>query len=149
MISVSSGLAKSSSPSASLTSSFQAIGESERLFGVQTATSSSVESRPRGSGICGIRGSSGEWSAPERHPDFGKGAEYFNFGISHDGTRLAYSEEIWDPNIWTIELPVKRGEAVRPVNSISSTRGESQPQFSPDGSRCAFLSDRSGTARSG
>jgi serine/threonine protein kinase/sugar lactone lactonase YvrE len=90
-----------------------------------------------------IRNLSGRWGDPERHPDFGKRAD--SFGISHDGTRIAYTEETWDPNIWMIELPIKRGEAVRPVNSISSTRAESQPQFSPDGSRIAFFSDRSGT----
>ncbi len=90
-----------------------------------------------------IRVASGEFSAPERHPDFGKRADVMS--ISSDGTRLAYTEENWDPNIWTIELPDDNHEVGPPLNLISSTRAESQPQFSPDGSRIAFASDRSGT----
>jgi Tol biopolymer transport system component len=94
-------------------------------------------------GLWRIKESSGQFNAPERHPDFEKRTD--SLTISSDGTRLSYVEETWDPNIWTIELSEENG-AGPPLNLISSTRAESLPQFSPDGGRIAFASDRSGTS---
>ena len=55
--------------------------------------------------------------------------------------RLAYATVIFDYNIWTRdteELPS------RPRKVIASSQDEANPQFSPDGRRIAFSSDRSG-----
>ena len=80
---------------------------------------------------------------PERLPVGGDDAA--NPAISIRGNRLAYEQRRQDSNIWQIELPT----STRPVHSaakrIASTRHEAGPQFSPDGTRIAFHSDRSGT----
>ena len=46
-----------------------------------------------------------------------------------------------DTNIWRIETESKQP----PVKVISSTQYDSSPQYSPDGSRVAFRSNRSGS----
>jgi len=62
--------------------------------------------------------------------------------ISPDGRRLVYSDVLFDPNIWRIDLSKKDG---RPAQVIASTRFEAGPDISPDGGNVAFLSDRDGT----
>ena len=59
---------------------------------------------------------------------------------------LAYSELIWDVNIWGFELsgPEKRAGAPAPL--ISSTFLDHDCHFSPDGKKIAFASYRSGDA---
>ena len=60
-------------------------------------------------------------------------------------SRLVYVRSFDDYNIWRIETSVPGGPASSPPTTfISSTRGEWFPQFSPDGRRVAFASDRSG-----
>jgi Tol biopolymer transport system component len=59
--------------------------------------------------------------------------------------RLVYVRHIADTNIWRVETSAPGVPASSPpVVSISSTRLEYNPQFSPDGRRVAFDSDRSG-----
>ena len=62
--------------------------------------------------------------------------------------RLAYSRGIGDTNIWRIEVALDADGRVRTVSEpapvIASTRVEQQPQFSPDGKRIVFASDRDG-----
>jgi len=59
---------------------------------------------------------------------------------------LVYVRSFDDLNIWRVETSVPGAPASRPpVVSIASTRLEDMPQFSPDGRRVAFTSDRSGT----
>lgn len=60
-------------------------------------------------------------------------------GIHDD--ELAYVEWFYDTNIWLHPL---EGNA-EPIRHIASTRWDQQPQFSPDGSRIAFVSNRSGS----
>jgi len=57
------------------------------------------------------------------------------------GSRLAYERTILDTNIWAMETfsPSGRGNRI-----IASTRRDADPQFSLDGRRLAFGSDRSG-----
>jgi Tol biopolymer transport system component len=56
---------------------------------------------------------------------------------------LAYTRANVDTNIWRMEISGRR--AVGPPSKlIASTRIDSEPQYSPDGSRIAFSSDRSG-----
>ena len=65
--------------------------------------------------------------------------------ISRQGNRLAYQVERSDSNIWRIDLREPGHKLGVPVPFISSTRYESQPAYSSDGKRIAFVSDRSGT----
>jgi Tol biopolymer transport system component/predicted Ser/Thr protein kinase len=60
-------------------------------------------------------------------------------------TRLAYVRSVADTNIWRIDMaepgaPARSGPAV----AISSTRSDGNPQLSPDGTRVALTSNRSG-----
>jgi eukaryotic-like serine/threonine-protein kinase len=60
-------------------------------------------------------------------------------------SRLAYVRSYRDSNIWRIDTPAAGGHATAaPVATISSSRLDLTPQFSPDGTRVAFTSWRSG-----
>lgn len=60
--------------------------------------------------------------------------------------RLAFSQGFLDTNIWRIELRGQTNPAGPPARFIFSTLQDSSPQFSPDGRRIAFASNRSGTS---
>jgi len=60
------------------------------------------------------------------------------------GGELAYVEATVNANIWKIDLRTPTHAAGEPVKLISSTRQQAAASFSPDGSRIAFQSDRSG-----
>ncbi len=77
--------------------------------------------------------------APERIPGIGPGASDPSF--SRDGRRMAYSQFFLDTNVWRIDL---RNPGA-PQKLIVSTMFDSSPQYSPDGSRIAFRSNRSGS----
>jgi len=63
--------------------------------------------------------------------------------ISRQGNRLVYVVCTWNSDIWRAEVSGR--DRSRPaVKLIASTRAESNTQYSPDGSRVAFQSDRSG-----
>jgi Tol biopolymer transport system component/predicted Ser/Thr protein kinase len=75
--------------------------------------------------------------------------------ISRRGQRLAYSHLLSHNNIWRMATPILDGgprvrdvKNLKPANSIapfiSSTRNDNTPQFSPDGKKIAFTSERSG-----
>jgi serine/threonine protein kinase len=64
--------------------------------------------------------------------------------ISRQGRRIAYSVSAGDQNIWRVELSAA-GQAGSPVRLIASTQAELSPQYSPDGQRIAFGSNRAGT----
>ena len=65
--------------------------------------------------------------------------------ISRRNDRLAYTAYRTDSNIWRVELvgPGRKPAAPEPV--VISTKPDGQPTFSPDGSKVAFVSGRSGT----
>jgi len=65
-----------------------------------------------------------------------------HLAISREGRHLVYSHQILDVNIWRIPITGRR--AGEPKNFISSTRVDHHAQYSPDGKRIAFESDRSG-----
>jgi Tol biopolymer transport system component/DNA-binding winged helix-turn-helix (wHTH) protein len=65
--------------------------------------------------------------------------------ISPDGRHLAYSQVRGQDDIMRIELSGPGKAAGIPARLISSTRSEMWPEYSPDGGRIAFVSDRSGT----
>ena len=66
-------------------------------------------------------------TGPERHPS-----------ISHDGTRLAYTTFLGDPDL------VLRDLATGVEQQFPGLRDEHAPTFSPDGRAIAFISDRLG-----
>ena len=63
--------------------------------------------------------------------------------VSRYGNRLVYADWKFDNDIWRVELTGTKlpGAAVK---LITSTKGDGSPQYSSDGSRIAFASDRSG-----
>lgn len=62
------------------------------------------------------------------------------------GNLLAYRQGVMDRNIWRVDLdgPSSSAKTLTPRQLIASTRRDSSPQISPDGSRIAFASDRTG-----
>jgi Tol biopolymer transport system component len=78
---------------------------------------------------------------PERL-SFGEGAEWVS--IARTGGRLAYDLIQYNFDIWRVSGP-NSSEIVSPTRfPASSNRVESLPDYSPDGSRIAFVSGRSG-----
>jgi Tol biopolymer transport system component/serine/threonine protein kinase len=78
----------------------------------------------------------------------GVGENVYELSIARQGDRLAYAQRSSDFDIYRLELTNQAGGrrgAGAPVSFISSTRLEGSPQFSPDGRRVAFMSNRSGS----
>ena len=75
-------------------------------------------------------------SPPQRLSFAGPGAA--DATLSRAGSRLAYSYFNTDPDIFTIR------DGAMSRSPLSSTRGDSGQQYSPDGRRVAFSSTRSG-----
>lgn len=61
------------------------------------------------------------------------------------GPRLAYRHYRWDRNLWRVAVPGRDGKVIPPVKLIASTRDDLSAQYSPDGKKIAFTSDRSGS----
>jgi Tol biopolymer transport system component len=64
--------------------------------------------------------------------------------LSRDGHRLAYTRRESNSNIWRYGVPQTNGQSTPPTKLIASAGYNSEPQFSPDGKRVAFVSSRSG-----
>ncbi len=60
--------------------------------------------------------------------------------ISPRGDQLVYSNFSWEDDIWQVAL----SGGTLPGRLISSTADDMRPQYSPDGKKIAFLSNRSG-----
>ena len=58
--------------------------------------------------------------------------------------RLAFSRNTDDTNVWRQELPAHEGALPPPERLIASTAQDQDARYSPDGSKIAFQSDRSG-----
>lgn len=58
---------------------------------------------------------------------------------------LLYSRRISDTNIWRAQIPGPGQPPAAPERFIYSTRRDGGPSYSPDGSRIAFVSNRSGS----
>jgi Tol biopolymer transport system component len=91
--------------------------------------------RRRNSVLWRVRASGGD---PERVPGIAENAADPVF--SRDG-RMAFAQFFQDANLWRIDTQGKEA----PVKVISSTAYDSSAQYSPDGSRIAFRSNRSGS----
>jgi eukaryotic-like serine/threonine-protein kinase len=60
------------------------------------------------------------------------------------GNRLVYSQHTTDLDIWRLDLRPTAATGDAPTRFSPSTKLDANPQFSPDGERVAFTSDRSG-----
>jgi Tol biopolymer transport system component/DNA-binding winged helix-turn-helix (wHTH) protein len=77
---------------------------------------------------------------PEWIMTAGEGKGIGKPSLARRGGRLAFEQRSSDANIWAI----RSGRFDR-TPLVHSSRWESNPQFSPDGARIAFASDRSGS----
>jgi Tol biopolymer transport system component len=75
----------------------------------------------------------------------GVGQDAYNPAVSPRGNLLAYTQQLENDNIWRAKGPRSTTQGGSPVELISSPRAQFGAQFSPDGRRIAFTSDRSGT----
>jgi Tol biopolymer transport system component/predicted Ser/Thr protein kinase len=93
-------------------------------------------------------GEPGLWKVPvaggEPEP-LSVGQEGFKPSLSRDGHRLAYTLASDNANIWRYEIHPGSRRNTSPTKLIASTRANLGQQFSPDGKRIAFFSDRSGS----
>ena len=80
----------------------------------------------------------------EPQPFPGIGRTLRDPSISLQGNRLAYSQRLADTNIWRIQVAGPKAPTHGRTKLISSTRTDSNPQYSPDGKRIAFTSLRTG-----
>jgi Tol biopolymer transport system component len=93
--------------------------------------------RSNGSGLWRMAVSGGQ---PRLIPSLRVRADFL--AISRAGLRMAYSHWFSDTNIW--EFRPSSGGSAEARKLIASTREDRSPQYSPDGQRIAFRSDRSG-----
>ncbi len=70
-----------------------------------------------------------------------------NFVLSRQVNRLAWAQSVDDTNIWRLGLDVTGKPKTAPQQLIASTRIDVDARFSPDGSKIAFASDRSGSSQ--
>jgi len=133
-----------------LSEDFQPIGEPKRL---------TFENQPTFRPIWTSDGreiifSSGSFLSPsvfrisvasgKPQPLAGVGEDGSEAAISHRTLRLVYTRELLDANIWRVEIPGPHEKRSSPEKLIFSTRLEGDPQFSPDGKRIVFNSNRTG-----
>ena len=84
-------------------------------------------------------------SGGEPEPVSGAAAEAVAPTIAGKGDRLAYTESRVDANIWLMPGPGWRGRRPpAPRRVVASSRNDQEAALSPDPSRIAFASDRSG-----
>jgi eukaryotic-like serine/threonine-protein kinase len=93
-------------------------------------------------GIVGLRMIPAEGGQTE--PLAGVGANGASPSISRHADRLAYEHGVGDSNIWRLPGPRSIQRVVPPQKWIASTERDQEPQYSPDGKRIIFSSERSG-----
>ena len=84
---------------------------------------------------------------PERVAELAAAMNAAEPAISRRGHRLAYRSVTTNTNIWQIRLALSKNRPSAPAKFISSTRTQDVPQYSPDGKKIAFASDRSGNSQ--
>jgi len=65
--------------------------------------------------------------------------------VSRDGRRLVFSRYFSEESVWSLQLDEAGRATGQAVRAFDSTKREQSPAFSPDGTRVALESDRSGT----
>jgi len=98
----------------------------------------------------GNQGDVGLWRIPLQSPEqlerlSPSGDEWRQPAVAMRQDRLAFTSARWDDNIWSLALWAEGRAASSPTSLIGSTRSERNARFSPDGTRVAFESQRSGT----
>jgi len=73
------------------------------------------------------------------------GEDAYQPTVSRQGNRLAYLHEKVNSNVWRTAGPNWSGPRSGPTKLISSTRTQFDMDFSPDGKKIAFGSDRTGS----
>lgn len=73
------------------------------------------------------------------------GTDVLSPALSIRGDRMAYTQTLDDINIWRLELDAA-GKVKSQSELIASTFGDHAPDYSPDGSKIAFASGRSGSS---
>lgn len=100
-----------------------------------------VFSSQRGGGIRYLWRIAAAGGMPERLTAMGQNVS--GPAVSSQGNRLAFTQSLDDSNIWRIELNAAR-KGQSPVNLIASSLSDSAPDYSPDGRKIVFASNRSG-----
>jgi Tol biopolymer transport system component len=77
-------------------------------------------------------------------PFSGTGENAFYPVISGTDKRLAFAHQTYDENIWRLNLTADKASGAA-TKLIASTWQDDAPQYSPDGKKIAFASDRSGS----
>jgi Tol biopolymer transport system component/DNA-binding winged helix-turn-helix (wHTH) protein len=77
------------------------------------------------------------------------GDNIYFIALSRSSHRLVYTQEAMDWDIWRVQIQGQDKTSGDGQNGrfISSTRTDSNPQYSPDGKRIAFESSRSGSSQ--
>jgi serine/threonine protein kinase/tricorn protease-like protein len=75
----------------------------------------------------------------------GVGEDGSEAAISHRTQRLVYTRVLPNVNIWRVEVPGPHGKLSSPTKLTSSTRFDTDAEFSPDGKRIVFKSNRTGS----
>jgi len=91
-----------------------------------------------GSGLYRIAVHAG--ALPALLPGIAPGA--YSAAVSRQGHRLAYAALKVDSNFWSVDIAAKTARLER---NLSSPFADTFPQFSPDGKRVAFYSNRGGS----
>ena len=87
------------------------------------------------------------WEVELARPDraqklpFGHDAEYIT--VSYTGHRLAYTQNHTNTNIWRVDLSNPQAPTQK---IVASSREQTAPNYSPDGTQIAFQSNRSGSS---
>jgi serine/threonine protein kinase/Tol biopolymer transport system component len=71
----------------------------------------------------------------------------FRFSVARRGGQIALTQSTYDTDIWEMAIGQDTAGPLAAAPLISSTHTDESPQFSPDGTRIAFASQRSGRPR--
>ncbi len=135
-----------------LTEDLKPKGEPRRLISLKGSSFSSAWT-PNGREIIFASGVIGTGRSLWRVPASGAGepaqlpfsaGEASSPAISRTGNRLAYQRGDVDSNIWRLSLAAPGVASGPPGRFIHTTRQDLAAQYSPDGKRIAFESERSG-----
>src|SRR5712692_6604207 len=99
--------------------------------------------------VCPSRGADGLWrgsfsgnKAPYELTELGGHVQTPD--LSRDGRKLVFAREIFDTNVWRLDLDGPAGKEVRRERVLASTLRDQNAALSPDGAHVAFESNRAG-----
>jgi Tol biopolymer transport system component len=77
---------------------------------------------------------------------YGAGHEVFYPSVASGGRARVYSERFRNTNVWRVPVRPMNEHRQSPVKLIESSTENDSAQYSPDGAKIAFVSDRSGVS---